>query len=627
MVTTISRFIGLLACLLLCPQLLLAQLVLVVDGIPPNTPDTDSIYVVGSFNDWTPGDVNYILHKQKNGTYSIRMPFKVDFEYKFTRGAWESVEASFNGEAINNRVFKLAEASSDTVIAGIVSWEDLPPYGRQSFDELALIVDEIPTNTPKDASIYIVGNFNDWHPGSPAYKLKKDDKGRHYINIPVWLDTLEYKMTRGDWASVEGRNNGQARGNRVYEYDPNNIEVHIKIMSWEDLDGDFFSPYTFILIFAAMQGFLLIMAINRLQDNNRPANSILSILILMISIALLARVSTYSRELFQWQPKLLLVPDLIFFVYGPIFLFYIQKLLTLQPKNLSQRWMHFIPAFVHIASYMPLFLMDKSTFISKVVDKELHYIFAIAGGVALIFNAYYWWRCVQVINNYRMTETSQHSFEENVQYLNTVMALKAFCLLVWTFTYAVSIVGQFTAWDMTAISEISTDAVWIVFSSITYFLGYFAMSQPEVFKHPDVEEEEVLAIIEKKPAQTVKKDDLAPMKSMLTNIMEEEKPYLNPKLTLAELAEMMGTNTHTLSKVINDGFEQNFFDYVNAYRVKAFKELIGKGAYKNQTLLGVALEVGFNSKTAFNRSFKKLTDMTPGKYLKSVEEEQSTDKD
>ncbi len=621
---TAGRALGLIGLLLWLAPAAFGQLTVLVESIPPSTPDGEGIYMVGSFNDWNPGDSNFVLKPQTDGSYIIRLPFRGDFEYKFTRGTWSSVEASFNGEAIDNRRFNASFNPSDTIIANIVNWEDLPPHSRHSFDNLTFILDEVPSNTPKDASIFIVGNFNDWHPGAPAYKLKKDEKGKYKIELPIWLEEISFKFTRGDWTSVEGRRNGQARQNRDYIYDPNHTEIHVSIESWEDLDGSFFSIYTFILIFAAVQGVLLILAINRLQNNNRPANIILSLLIFMISVALLARVAMYSREAFNWFPKLLLIPDFIFFTYGPVFLSYIQKLLTLKPKPLRERWVHFIPAISHLLAYVPLFLMDDQTFISKVVDREIHWVFAIAGCLALLFNGYYWWRCVTVINNYRKTESTQHSFEENVQYLNTVMSLKAICLVVWAFALTVSVIGELTSLEVTWLVEVSTDAVWIVFSSITYFLGYFAMSQPEVFKHPDLEEEEEEEELpEKETVVQLPNNELSPIKQKLKRLMDKEKPYLNPKLTLGELAEMMDTNTHTLSRVINEGFGKNFFDFVNSYRVEAFKKLVADDAHKHQTLLGVAMEVGFNSKTAFNRSFKKMTDMTPGKYLKSLEEAES----
>ena len=69
----------------------------------------------------------------------------------------------------------------------------------------------------------------------------------------------------------------------------------------------------------------------------------------------------------------------------------------------------------------------------------------------------------------------------------------------------------------------------------------------------------------------------------------------------------------------NEGFDKNFYDFVNSYRVEAFKSQIEQNKHEHKTLLALAYEVGFNSKSSFNRSFNKLVGMSPSKYLKVAE--------
>jgi AraC-like DNA-binding protein len=115
---------------------------------------------------------------------------------------------------------------------------------------------------------------------------------------------------------------------------------------------------------------------------------------------------------------------------------------------------------------------------------------------------------------------------------------------------------------------------------------------------------------------TEKQLDITPYKKQLEALMQEEKPYLEPQLTLPELATQMQISLHLLSKVINDGYDKNFHDFINSYRIDEFKTLILQPKYRHQTILAVALDAGFNSKTAFNRAFKKLTNSTPREFLK-----------
>ncbi|SNC65858.1 AraC-type DNA-binding protein [Hymenobacter gelipurpurascens] len=98
--------------------------------------------------------------------------------------------------------------------------------------------------------------------------------------------------------------------------------------------------------------------------------------------------------------------------------------------------------------------------------------------------------------------------------------------------------------------------------------------------------------------------------------METERPYLAPELTLGELASQLRTNTSWLSKVINTGCRQNFNDFINEYRVREAEQCLRNPRFQHYTLLAVALEAGFNSKSTFNRVFKKLRGSTPSEVAR-----------
>jgi AraC-like DNA-binding protein len=87
----------------------------------------------------------------------------------------------------------------------------------------------------------------------------------------------------------------------------------------------------------------------------------------------------------------------------------------------------------------------------------------------------------------------------------------------------------------------------------------------------------------------------------------------------------MNVNLHTLSAVINEGYNKNFFDFINDYRIEEFKRLAATEQYKHYTFLAIAMEVGFSSKTTFNRAFKKCTGQTPREYFSNVQETQLED--
>ena len=108
--------------------------------------------------------------------------------------------------------------------------------------------------------------------------------------------------------------------------------------------------------------------------------------------------------------------------------------------------------------------------------------------------------------------------------------------------------------------------------------------------------------------------ELEKLKTGLGNLMRAEKPYLNPQLTLNDLSKNLGVNSAVLSYAINNGFEKNFNDFVNEFRIGEVKAKLRTGEAENLTLLGVAFECGFNSKATFNRAFKKFTGVSPKEY-------------
>jgi YesN/AraC family two-component response regulator len=107
-------------------------------------------------------------------------------------------------------------------------------------------------------------------------------------------------------------------------------------------------------------------------------------------------------------------------------------------------------------------------------------------------------------------------------------------------------------------------------------------------------------------------------KKKIETLIQEEKWYQNSELTLLDLAKKLGTNVSVISKTINQGFQMNFNDCINSYRIKAVKNSLAGGEHKNSTLLGIAFDSGFNSKATFNRAFKKNTGKTPKEYIETL---------
>jgi AraC-like DNA-binding protein len=155
---------------------------------------------------------------------------------------------------------------------------------------------------------------------------------------------------------------------------------------------------------------------------------------------------------------------------------------------------------------------------------------------------------------------------------------------------------------------------YLAIGIVSYYLsiaGYF--TRPVSLQHlnfiPEEEDRPIVENIE---------PEIQAWKTKLLSHIETKQPFLEPELTLNELAKQMNTNSSLLSKVINDGTGRNFNDFINHYRVREVIKKLKAGEQQTQTLLGIALDSGFNSKATFNRSFKKEMGKTPKEYIESL---------
>jgi AraC-like DNA-binding protein len=168
--------------------------------------------------------------------------------------------------------------------------------------------------------------------------------------------------------------------------------------------------------------------------------------------------------------------------------------------------------------------------------------------------------------------------------------------------------NYFQRWWLNLLMALCTLYVGIMgFFTDTSKLNKLSFSfSPKQDAIPGNENSEVLMTIPEKDLEIVRQ------------LMEDDKIYLNPNLNLQDFADQAGMSRAQLSETINSGFKQNFNDFVNSYRVKAFKDKLKAQKHLQLSLLGVAEECGFNSKATFNRVFRKFTNTTPTQYANGL---------
>ncbi|AZA91003.1 DNA-binding transcriptional regulator AraC [Chryseobacterium nakagawai] len=162
----------------------------------------------------------------------------------------------------------------------------------------------------------------------------------------------------------------------------------------------------------------------------------------------------------------------------------------------------------------------------------------------------------------------------------------------------------------------------LLFLFIVYSTLYYVLRQKEIYPVNKNQREELLSIeVESEVEETSRKklisdDEFESLRQQLIIIMETQKPYLDGDLNLLKLSDLIQINAHQLSYLLNTGFQENFFYFVNKYRVEHAKKMLTEGSFHKLSILGIAFESGFNSKTAFNTIFKKMTGMTPSEFKK-----------
>jgi AraC-like DNA-binding protein len=145
--------------------------------------------------------------------------------------------------------------------------------------------------------------------------------------------------------------------------------------------------------------------------------------------------------------------------------------------------------------------------------------------------------------------------------------------------------------------------------------------QKETFPLDDEQYKDLIEIDEIETSSSERKklisdEELIGIKASVTKLMVEKEVFLDSDLNLIKMAELLNISPHQLSYVINTGFNENFYQFINKYRVEKTKELLIKKEMDNLSILGIAYESGFNSKTSFYAVFKKITGITPSEFKK-----------
>lgn len=365
----------------------------------------------------------------------------------------------------------------------------------------------------------------------------------------------------------------------------------------------------------------------------------------------------FSSGIIYRYPYLLGLDIPLPLIHGPFLLIYIMALTKQFPKRKWRLLLHFLPLLSCYALFMPFYLLSTDLKIQVFRmkgagwEKELFVNYTLVYGSGIVYAV---WGLL-LLRKHRRNILHQFSNTENIN-LNwlTYLIVGIGCIWLVTFTtsdtftygtvvlfvlfiglYGMRQVGIFSSaipthaytissyhqntllqntipeTETTSSSAIPKDPVNSINSSV--------VSVPlltEEYTDPD-------ATKKKYQKSGLRNEDIPLIHQQLSQLIHNEQLFKDPELTLTDLSARLNIHPNHLSQVVNSIEQKNFYDFINDLRVEAFKQSLQHEQNKKYTLLSLAMDCGFNSKTSFNRNFKRVTGLSPSEYLKHLHSESS----
>lgn len=352
--------------------------------------------------------------------------------------------------------------------------------------------------------------------------------------------------------------------------------------------------------------FLFFINATRRRTTNKLANFWFSIFLVSIVFASLSG-NMLAYNLDALYPHLFKLTDLTAFAIAPA-LFLTAKYFTRPKLKLNRKdWLHFLPVLSFFAVNGKYFLIFSSQELAAILESSpnkevytyLKYFLVLQCAVYLVLCLWYLYKYRNDRGKYDATNTEP---------------------LKWLSNALIGIMVMFILWIADR-NGLFANIISIGYGICIYYWGYWIINQREVFPYSEDNRSQLSTLLSERDQGDTKRsgdDDINEKdKALLVDLMESRKPYLDPELNIFKLAKIHGSTVHELSNLINKGFDENFNQFVNQYRVEESKKLLASKEHDNLSMLGIAYEAGFNSKTVFNSTFKKIVGKTPTAYKKS----------
>lgn len=374
----------------------------------------------------------------------------------------------------------------------------------------------------------------------------------------------------------------------------------------------------FINFAAALQGIFLTYLIA--HNKNRDTKSIvLGFLTLVLSVSILGGIygiTGYYKEL----PHLVNVADPLFLLYGPLLFVYIFVLAKNRlPKNYL---LHGIPFIAYIIAFIPLYLKspeEKIRFAEYIfLSKEV----PIQGLLMQLARVAY--LGIYVLLSIKIVRTYQIRIKNNFSEIGSISLHRAKKILYFFLVVLIIAIGTFLSGYLFSYNfNLSNNIIGFFVAILIYSLAYSTWNKKNIVSSPISESElddqnthENAGKIKGRSSFILNDEQLKEYSKRLKQSVEIDKVFIENEISLAELSKKIKIQPYQLSELISRVSGESFFDFINRHRIEEIKLRLKDPKYNSYSILGNAMDCGFNSKSSFNIAFKKFVGLTPSEYRK-----------
>ena len=356
----------------------------------------------------------------------------------------------------------------------------------------------------------------------------------------------------------------------------------------------------------ALHGYYLAV-IFALRREDKGTNRLFALILFLFSFHL-TNYLLFISELIQHIPHFLSVQTPLLYLIGPAIFFYVRSQLRVPLWRHALAPLHFLPAIFFFFRKLPVY-RESAEFKLEIIQKYFSGLYQPSFLEAIVSLSYlmhillYLMLSFLTVVRAEKSQIKSDAWDSIIygEWKKLMVAYAALLSLTLTFFLSAHAFGFDSP-------SVELGLVFMLAISI-HVLGYVALKRPS--------QPNVAGFKENSEKYLTSPLTMGAMKrygKQLVKIMQSEKPFLKPDLTVTDLATKLNIPRHHLSQLLNQELGTTFYDFVNEYRLEEAKSRLKDARYSNYKISAIASDAGFRNKISFNRTFKKKTGLTPSEY-------------